>query len=360
MARLLIEALRRGGHAPEVACSFSSRDGKGDRARQQRLGDLGRRLARRLIARYRNRPASARPQAWFTYHLYHKAPDWLGPEISEALAIPYIVAEASHASKQAGGPWDLGYRAANDAIARADAVIGLNPNDRDGVLPLLAAPEHWVAMTPFVDTAPFSAAAAARAEHRQAWARRAGVDPAQPWLLLVGMMREGDKHRSYGVAAGVLRRLSDRSWQCLVAGTGDMEGEVRLLLENAAPGRFAWLGEVDEDDMPGLYAGCDVCLWPAVNEAYGMALVEAQAAGLPVVAGRAGGVGRVVSDRETGLLANPLDADGLACAVRDLLTEPARRDAMAARALNRAGSELDIAAAAAVLDRTLRRCAANA
>ena len=45
----------------------------------------------------------------------------------------------------------------------------------------------------------------------------------------------------------------------------------------------------------------DLYLWPAINEAYGMAFLEAQAAGLPVVAGRTGGVPAVVADGVTGL-----------------------------------------------------------
>ena len=42
----------------------------------------------RLLALYAARPPAERPAAWFTYHLYYKAPDWLGPEIARALAIP--------------------------------------------------------------------------------------------------------------------------------------------------------------------------------------------------------------------------------------------------------------------------------
>ena len=57
-----------------------------------------------------NNDKIAKPHAWFTYHLYHKAPDWIGPRISETLKIPYIIAEASYAAKQSGGPWDSGLR----------------------------------------------------------------------------------------------------------------------------------------------------------------------------------------------------------------------------------------------------------
>ena len=65
------------------------------------------------------------PDLWFTYHLYHKAPDWLGPSVSRALRIPYVVAEASVAGKQAAGPWAAGYAASRAAIAQADLVLAM-------------------------------------------------------------------------------------------------------------------------------------------------------------------------------------------------------------------------------------------
>src|SRR6185437_3573911 len=99
MARLLIEALRRSGHEVAVAAALRSRDGAGDPLRQARLCDLGRRLAARFV-RHCARVPAARPDLWFTYHLYYEAPDWLGPRVADALAIPYVVAEASVAAKR--------------------------------------------------------------------------------------------------------------------------------------------------------------------------------------------------------------------------------------------------------------------
>jgi hypothetical protein len=103
------------------------------------LAALGARLAGRFLRRCNKAPETA-PELWFTYHLYHKAPDWLGPVIADALGIPYVVAEASDAPKRALGEWAAGRDAAKRAIRRADAVIGLNPADRDCVLPLLRIP----------------------------------------------------------------------------------------------------------------------------------------------------------------------------------------------------------------------------
>src|SRR5262245_55798755 len=103
MARLLMAALGRANHRIDLASRFRSREGAGDPARQQALADLGQHMAQRLVRQYQARAAAERPELWFTYHLYYKAPDWLGPAVCAALDIPYVVAEASHANKRADG-----------------------------------------------------------------------------------------------------------------------------------------------------------------------------------------------------------------------------------------------------------------
>ena len=77
--------------------------------------------------------------------------------------------------------------------------------------------------------------------------------------------------------------------------------------------RFA--GAVPHAELPAIYASADLYLWPAINEAYGMAFLEAQAAGLPVVAGRTGGVPAVVADGVTGVLTPIGDAAAFAAAI---------------------------------------------
>ncbi|HYC13665.1 MAG TPA: hypothetical protein VEC75_05420, partial [Stellaceae bacterium] len=176
MARLLLQAIERAGHETMVAARLRSWDGTGDRGRQERVRALGNRIAARFVARARRDPRR-RPDLWLTYHLYYKAPDWIGPEVAEALGIPYVVAEASLAQKRRGGAWDLGHRATAAALARADRVIGLNSADREGVLPALASPERWLALKPFLDNAPFLRALARRDAARKALAERHGLDP---------------------------------------------------------------------------------------------------------------------------------------------------------------------------------------
>ena len=356
MARLLIAALERAGHEVELASRLRSYDRAGDPARQARLRSLGAALAQRLLRRYAARPAAARPAAWLTYHLYYKAPDWIGPQVARALDIPYLAAEASLANKRAGGPWDAGHRATVDALAQAAAVVAVNPAD----VPALPPQVPVLRLPPFLDPAPYRAAAAARATRRADLAAAQGLDPGVPWLLTVAMMRPGAKLTSFEVLAAALARLPARDWTLLLAGDGPARAAVRDAFAWAPPERLRWLGAVGADALTSLYAACDLLLWPAVDEAYGMALLEAQAAGLPVVAGAAGGVPAIVADGATGALVPPRDPAAFAGAVARLLDSPNERRRLGAAARAKVAREHDLAAAARALDALLRETGASA
>jgi glycosyltransferase involved in cell wall biosynthesis len=356
MARLLIAALREAGHEVEPACAFSSFDATGDPMRQRRLGEVGRRAAVALSRRYLGRSAIDRPDLWFTYHVYHKAPDWLGPTVSRTLGIPYVVAEASHAPKQKFGPWASGYEAASEAITAADLVFGLSSADAECVLPLLADPGRLVPIKPFIDTSRYTSAAADRERYRQTLNRAHGLDPEVPVLLAVAMMRQGDKLASYRLLGHALSRVLSRPWRLLVVGDGPARTEVETALGPLRP-RVVWLGKLDDGDLPAIYAGSDLYVWPAIGEAYGMAFLEAQAAGLPVVGGRTGGVPDVVADGETGRLVPVGDDQAFAAAVAQLLDDADGRRTMGMCAGERMRRDHDLSVAARALGNALSRLA---
>jgi glycosyltransferase involved in cell wall biosynthesis len=352
MARLLMAALRLAGHRVELASTFRSYDRAGDPDNQERLKARGLNTAKRLIATYRGLSVADRPKAWFTYHLYHKAPDWLGPAVAEALSIPYLVAEASHAPKRARGPWDSGYRAAAAAIARADVVFNINSNDAVCLRPLLKKDARAVALKPFLDGDVFRAARMSAADHRAEIRTRYGLDETTPRLLAVAMMRPGDKLASYSILGEALSRLRDRPWRLLVAGDGAARAEVEATLQPISD-RVTWLGQVDGETLPRLYAASDLYVWPSVNEAYGMALLEAASSGLAIVAARTGGVADIVIDGVTGMLAKPADGASFAEGVARLLDDPARRQAMGQAAAEAAQRDHDLASASRLLDAVL-------
>jgi glycosyltransferase involved in cell wall biosynthesis len=341
-----MDALEGFAEHVELVSTFRSFDADGDAARQEALRAQGEALAQRMIAQWRAGPASLRPHLWFTYHVYYKAPDWLGPAVSTALGIPYVIAEASFAQKRASGPWAIGHQAAADAIGRARLVIAPSRDDVGGLHELIPK-ERVVQLPPFLDAAPYEAAARSRKKLRAEHARKHHLDPRVPWIVVAAMMRGGDKLASYRALAAALGRVGDLPWRLVVAGDGSARAEVEAALEAAAPGRASFLGTVGTKALAEVYAACDLYAWPALNEAYGMAMLEAQAAGLPVVSLATRGVPDVVLDGRTGVLVK--DERLLADALRALLTDAGRRTSLGKNAAAFIAAERSVEAAAARL-----------
>ena len=367
MARSLIEALEVAGWSVEVAARFRSYDRTGDRLRQRRLRELGGRLRDRLLRRLERRPPEERPVAWLSYHVYHKSPDHLGPEVSRALGIPYLIAEASAARKRACGPWAQGYEDSLHAIRHAAVVFAVTAVDAEGLAEHVRPPATLRRLPPFTDPVPLAAARARRAEHRAALVARFGLDPGRPWLLAAAMMRPDVKLESYRRLGAALARLLARPWQLIVVGDGGARAEVEAALRPLG-GRVVFVGVLTADALAAASAAADLFVWPALGEAYGLAMLEAEGSGLPVVAGRSGGVAEVVLDGETGLLVPPDDPAAFAGAVEALLVDPERRRRMAAaasrfvlerRSLEQASRTLDAALRDAIARTTARSCAAS-
>lgn len=326
VARLLLRALSVAGFTPEVASSLRTRDPDGSRHPGLRAASLAE--AERLIAAYRADP----PALWFTYHVYYKAPDWIGPAVSRALGIPYVVAEGSRSPRRASGPHALGHAGAEAALDTADLILVMNPRDRPALEAARPGGQVLADLPPFLDPAEWPPADPERA-------------PGPLRLLTVAMMREGDKLASYRLLAEALPQLGGRPWTLDVAGDGPAAADVAALLTHFGD-RVRRHGAVAPKGLSALYGAADLLVWPAVNEAYGMALLEAQAHGCPVVAGGYGGVGDVVQDGVTGRVTPPGDAAALAAAIRELAAVPDRLAAMreAAFAFAREERSLDGAA----------------
>ena len=357
VAGLLMAALAHGGERVELVSTFRSYDPEGDRERQAALREQGEALARTLAEQWHGRPRAECPDLWFTYHLYYKAPDWLGPIVSRSLGIPYVIAEGSYAPKRAGGPWALGHEASVAAIRQAALLVCPTRDDMAG-LRQLVPDERILHLPPFIDLDPYRSAAAARAENRARLAREHGLDASLPWIAVVAMMRHGDKLASYLALAATLARVADVPWRLIVVGDGPARSQVRAALESAARGRTVFIGEVKTRDIAPIYAACDLTVWPAVNEAYGMALLEAQAAGLPVLSCATRGVPDVVIDGETGVLVKDGDFEALARALRGLLVDRERRRKLGEGAAAFVLGKRSLETAAARLSSTLKQLAA--
>ena len=116
----------------------------------------------------------------------------------------------------------------------------------------------------------------------------------------------------------------------LVAGPGDAD-DVREAVPASLRDRVELLGLVSEEDKPRVFASGDVYCAPNTHgESFGIVLVEAMAAGTPVVASDLEAFRRVLRDGEAGVLVPVRDAGALATALGELLLDPARRERLAA------------------------------
>jgi glycogen(starch) synthase len=130
-------------------------------------------------------------------------------------------------------------------------------------------------------------------------------------------------------------RLARAGTRLVVAGKGNHEAE---LVEAARRHRVRravdFVGHLSDRELRAVIACADAVVLPSKYEPFGIVALEAAAAGAPLVASTAGGLGEVVIDGRTGLSFAPGDVGGIATAVTSVLADPpaARRRARAAKA----------------------------
>ena len=339
IARLLLKALAYAGHDAVVVSRFRTFDAHGDDARQRRIRAVGHRLAKRLARRLEGTD----PQLWLTYHVHHKAPDLLGPIVSTALRIPYVIAEASIAPRQRDGRWAVGYADALTSICTADAIVSLNPVDVSEVSRARGCDVTADLLSPFIDVREFVGQRVQNPSPNE-----------QPKLVSVAMMRDGAKMASYRVLAAAMSCLAGLPWRLHVIGDGPRRDDVEALFMPIRD-RVVFLGELDRAAIVRELLAGDVFVWPAIDEAFGLAFIEAQACGVPVIGADTPGVRSVVAANATGLLPTVGDVRAFAEATRCLITDTALRSRMAGEAWTYARQRHDLASGAARLDAILRR-----
>jgi glycosyltransferase involved in cell wall biosynthesis len=339
MARMLIKALGRCGH--DVAIASEMRSFSSDPAPESyaALASQANEEIARLSGLWRQ---SGKPDLWFCYHPYYKAPDLIGPTLAADFGIPYVTAEASHAPRRALGAWAKAQARVTESLRNAALNICFTQRDREGLSGIV--PEDRLAvLPPFIDTAAFSMVPQVADGNR---------------LITVAMMRKGDKLDSYRMLAEALGLLSDRPWTLSVVGDGPCRADVVAAFSALPAGRVEWLGGKEPDEVAPLLHEADVYAWPGFGEAFGVAYMEAQAAGLPVVAQDVAGVPEVVLNGKTGLLTPPGDVAAYAAAIARLLSNKDERRKMGQAARGFVLEERSLDGAAARLDAMLRNIGA--
>jgi glycosyltransferase involved in cell wall biosynthesis len=320
MARQLVTLLEDLGHAVEIIPAERSFMREPDAALLAAHKAAAQSVVTSLSERWQAQ--EARPDLIFTYHCHYRAPDLIGPALADRFALPYLVAEASDAQKRFDGPWAEAASLARKAILHADLHLCMTKRDREGLARLIPEPEHLVDLPPFllgVEEIP---------EH--SIALRDGNKPVR--LIAVAMMRQGNKAACYLFLARTLAVITNLPWTLTLIGDGPERSVIEAAFAGFPPGRIHFLGRRERIDILAELATHDLFVWPGLNEAYGVVYLEAQAAGLAVVALDSGGVPAVVARDRTALLTPDGDEATLAATIARLVKDSGLRTRMGAAA----------------------------
>jgi len=158
------------------------------------------------------------------------------------------------------------------------------------------------------------------------------------WAITVARL-EPYKGIDTGLRAVAKVRKEGIDLNYAIVGVGKKRNAYRKLAESLRiSNAVRFVGSVPDADLPALYNTAEVYLGVSRSdqrthvEGFGVALAEAAACGLPVIAGKSGGLAEAVHDGETGLVVDPDDADGVVTALGRILA-----DQLFARRLGQAG-----------------------
>lgn len=151
-----------------------------------------------------------------------------------------------------------------------------------------------------------------------------GGEPQKPLLLYVGRL---SAEKDVGTLREVLRAMPEV--RLAIVGDGPLRHELERHFRGTAT-YFA--GYLNGEPLAAAYASADLFMMPSKTETLGLVLMEAMAAGCPVVACRAGGIPDAVENGVTGFLFEPAERHGLVTTVQRALANPAERASVRMRA----------------------------
>ena len=204
---------------------------------------------------------------------------------------------------------------ARDAAARANIVIAVSEFTRSQVISLLDVPPAKV-----------------RVVHHGVRALDYPAVERQKIILNVGAIQ---KRKNIARLVEAFETV-DRSWKLVLAGSsGYGGGEIQARIEaSPARERICLPGYVSPKDLAGWYAQAAIFAFPSLDEGFGMPVLEAMAAGTPVVTSNRSALPEVAGD--AAILVDPEDIDALGQALRNLTEKCDLRDELSRRGKERA------------------------
>jgi glycosyltransferase involved in cell wall biosynthesis len=168
-------------------------------------------------------------------------------------------------------------------------------------------------------------------------ARRYGLP--ERYILFVGMLAKKKNLSTLIQALHLLKQRGVEPPNLVIAGRRYRQSDdVAIFQQIHALGLESdvqYIGPVEDEELPGLYRGAEVFVFPSLHEGFGIPCLEAMACRVPVVAARSGAVPEVVGDAAL-LVEDATDAQAFAQAIHQVLSDPSLRQELMARGSGRA------------------------
>jgi glycosyltransferase involved in cell wall biosynthesis len=205
------------------------------------------------------------------------------------------------------------------AAREAAAVITGSEATKRDLVELYDVPPDKVAVTPYAADAAYHPMDPEEARH----AVLSRLNVPAPYLLSVGVLQpRKNLPRLVRVYNRIAHRIPHRL--VLTGKEGWATDELRAAVAESPRGREPlFTGYVADADLPALYAGADVFVYPSLYEGFGLPPLEAMACGTPVLTSNTSSLPEVVGD--AGITVDPLDEAGLAGALLELLSDAGLR-----------------------------------
>jgi phosphatidylinositol alpha-mannosyltransferase len=238
-----------------------------------------------------------------------------------------ILVGTFHAYRESGAGYEYGKPILKRFINRLDGKIAVSKAARDYVASYF--PGEYVIIPNGIDVERFG-----KAEPLE------GLREGGSKILFVGRL-EKRKGLKYLLRAFSLVKETLPKSKLIVVGAYDKDDKrpfVRYIRRHRLRG-VKFVGYVSEEDLPRYYRTCDVFCAPSIGfESFGIVLLEAMAAGVPIVASDIAGYREVLKDGEEGFLVPPGDEFALADALIRLLNDPSLRKEMGRRGQEKANA----------------------
>jgi|Deesub1362B_J571_1020462.scaffolds.fasta_scaffold00102_53 glycosyltransferase involved in cell wall biosynthesis len=155
-----------------------------------------------------------------------------------------------------------------------------------------------------------------------------------PYILFVGTLEPRKNITTLLKAFYILKKKGIKHKLVIVGGKGWKYRKIYEVVKKLnLSENVKFLGHVADDELPKLYSGADLFVYPSLYEGFGLPPLEAMACGCPVITSNVSSLPEVVGD--AGIMVDPLDKNGLADAIYKVLNDEGLREEMVKRGLKR-------------------------